>query len=291
MRAAHDFMQRFSDIASLPVLFPAAPGEGAAVLHARIDEEWTQGKAAFGGLQGALGVIAMRAAVGDALPLRALQMTFVAAVDPGPVRAEATRVRAGRAVTHAQCTLYSGDRVAGLLVGLFGASRASQARLDMLMPADVKPYRDAQDVPFMPERMPGFLRAYRQRWVGGARPYSATPPKPARMWAQLREASPDEGEAPAALGAPGVREANVVALADMPPSPVLSMLDSRRPGASLTWLLECVVDVREFDPARWLLLQTETRHAADGYTSQTARIWDESGRAIGVSHQTTAIFG
>jgi acyl-CoA hydrolase len=199
-------------------------------------------------------------------------------------------VRAGRAVTHAQCTLYSGDRVAGLLVGLFGASRASQARLDMPMPADVKPYRDAQDVPFMPERMPGFLRAYRQRWVGGARPYSATPPKPARMWAQLREASPDEGEAPAALGAPGVREANVVALADMPPSPVMSTLTRRAPGASLTWLLELLADPRTVDPRAWLLLHTETRHAAEGYTSQTARVWDADGRPVAVSHQTTAIF-
>jgi acyl-CoA thioesterase len=284
-------MRHFSDIASTPVLRPTEPDAGPAVLHAEITEGWTQGKAAFGGLQGALGLIAMRAAVGDALPLRALQMTFVASVDPGPARAEATRVRAGRAVTHAQCTLYSGDRVAGLLVGLFGSSRASQACLDMPMPADVKPYRDAQDVPFMPERMPGFLRFYRQRWVGGARPYSSTAPKPARMWAQLREASPDEGEASALLAAPGVREANVVALADLPPAPVLSMLDSRKPGASLTWLLEFFVDVRDVDPADWLLLETETRHAADGYTSQTARIWDERGRAIGVSHQTTAIFG
>ncbi len=284
-------MQHFSDIASSPVLRPAAPDAGPAVLHAEIVEGWTQGKAAFGGLQGALGLIAMRAAVGDALPLRALQMTFVASVDPGPARAEATLVRAGRAVTHAQCTLYSGNRVAGLLVGLFGSSRASQARHDMPMPADVKSFRDAQDVPFMPDRMPGFLRFYRQRWVGGARPYSGTPPKPARMWAQLREASTDEGESSASLAAPGVREANVVALADLPPSPVLSMLDSRRPGASLTWLLECFVDPREVDPAGWLLLQTESRHAADGYTSQTARIWDEGGRAVGVSHQTTAIFG
>ncbi|MFN5570750.1 MAG: hypothetical protein ACK495_21570 [Bradyrhizobium sp.] len=39
-----------------------------------------------------------------------------------------------------------------------------------------------------------------------------------------------------------------------------------------------------------LMLHTETRHAAAGYTSQTARVWDDARRPVAVSHQTTAIF-
>jgi hypothetical protein len=38
------------------------------------------------------------------------------------------------------------------------------------------------------------------------------------------------------------------------------------------------------------MLHTETRHAAAGYTSQTARVWDDARRPVAVSHQTTAIF-
>ena len=83
MRACHDDMHPFSEIASR--------------------------------LQGALGLLAMRAAVGDALPLRALQMTFVSAVDVGPASAHAEVLRRGRAMTHAQCRLMSGERVAALL--------------------------------------------------------------------------------------------------------------------------------------------------------------------------------
>ena len=63
------------------------------------------------------------------------------------------------------------------------------------------------------------------------------------------------------------------------------------PGASLTWLLEWLADPRDADPQDWTLLQTETRHAAQGYTSQTARLWSAQGRPLGVSHQTTAVFG
>jgi acyl-CoA thioesterase len=288
MRACHDDMHPFSEIASRPTLVTPQ----GAVAQAHIPHGWLQGKAAFGGLQGALGLLAMRAAVGDALPLRALQMTFVSAVDVGPASAHAEVLRRGRAMTHAQCRLMSGERVAALLVGLFGASRDSRALLPMPPPADAIPFGRLKDAPFLPERMPGFLSQYRQRWAAGSPPFTGTPPRPTTMWAQLREAAPDDGSAaPAALALPAVREANLVALADMPPSPVLSMFDTRVPGASLTWLLEFFTDPREFDPSGWLMMRTECRFAADGYTSQTAGMWDGAGRAIGTSHQTTAVFG
>ena len=285
-------IQPFSSI----VATPATPGaDDSALLRARVTDDWLQGRAAFGGLQGALGALAMRAAVGDGPPLRALQMTFVAAIEAGEALADARIVRRGRAVTHVQCTLTSGGRTAALLVGLYGAARDSKAVADMVMPELRRP-AELRETPFMPERMPGFLQHYRQRWAGGAIPFSGATLRPNAMWARLREATlgddPGPGEVPpaAALDTPQGREANLVALCDMPASPMLATLTHRAPGASLTWLLELLVDLRTIDPRAWLMLHTETRHAAEGYTSQTARVWDEAGRPIAVSHQTTAIF-
>jgi acyl-CoA thioesterase len=289
MRGRHELMQAFSEIVTRPA--GRLAGDGAA-FEVEVTDDWLQGKAAFGGLQGAVALRALRAAVGDGPPLRALQMTFVAAALAGPLRAEAMVVRRGRAVTHASCTLRGGDdQIVGLLVGMFGDPRPSQAHFDMVMPEGLKRPPELRETPFMPAVMPGFLRHFRQRWAGGAVPYSGQPPRPASMWARLREASPDQGAVPAVLAGADAREAGLVAVCDLPPSPVLSMLPSRAPGASLTWLLELLDDPRGYDLAGWLLLQTETRHAADGYSSQTARVWDEGGRAVAVSHQTTAIFG
>jgi acyl-CoA thioesterase len=267
------------------------PDAGLA-LTVTMTDDWQQGHAAFGGIQGAIGALAMRQVVGDEPPLRALQMTFIGQVGSGPVRAEASVVRRGRNITHAQCRLLSAGKVAALLVGVYGAARPSQARLPMPMPDDIKPVDAVREAEFQPGRMPEFLRHYAQRWAGGSRMFSAQPPKPARMWARLREAValPDAPVA-AVLATPVMREASLVALADLPPSPVLSMLDRPAAGASLTWLLEFSLDPRTFDPARWVLLQTESRYADEGYSSQTARLWDIEGRAVGVSHQTTAIFG
>jgi acyl-coenzyme A thioesterase PaaI-like protein len=285
-------MQTFSTIVSRPA---RADGDRATFV-ADVTPDWLQGRVAFGGIQGAFAALAMRAAVGPGLPLRALQMTFVASVDPGEARAEALVLRRGRAITHVQCTLSSGGRPAAVVVGMYGASRESKAIADMPMPAELRLPAQLHEAPYLPDRMPGFLQHYRQRWAGGAVPYSGSPMKPSSMWARLRETTdgddpgPGETPLPATLEAPEACEANVVALCDLPPSPVMSTLPKRAPGASLTWLLELLADPRTVDPRTWLMLHTETRHAAAGYTSQTARVWDDARRPVAVSHQTTAIF-
>jgi acyl-coenzyme A thioesterase PaaI-like protein len=284
-------MQNFSTLVSREA---RADGE-RSVFVADVTPDWLQGRVAFGGVQGAFVAIAMRAAAGPALPLRALQMTFVASVDPGEVRAEAVVLRRGRAITHVQCTLLSAGRPAAIGVGLYGASRASRAVVDMTMP-ELRAAAELRESPYLPDRMPGFLQHYRQRWAGGSVPYSGSAPKPTAMWARLREATagddpgPGDAAAPAALDAAHVREANVIAICDLPASPAMAMLTQRAPGASLTWLLELLADPREVDPRAWLMLHTEARHAAAGYTSQTARVWDDARRPVAVSHQTTAIF-
>jgi hypothetical protein len=231
-------------------------------------------------------------------------MTFVAAIVAGPTRAEAWVIRRGLNITHVQCHLHAGSEVAGVLVGVYGASRPSQAVLPMPLPDDLRPFDTLKEVEFSSGRMPEFLRHYQQRWAGGARMFSASPPRPTRMWARLREAAPglgaEPGQAVAGLEgggeprgplSPELREASLVALADLPPSPVLSMLDRSAPGASLTWLLEFPMNPMQFDPAQWVLIQTDSRYAGEGYNSQTARLWTQDGQAVGVSHQTTAIFG
>lgn len=297
-------MPSFSELLDHPLRPAPHLGSQGCVFEPPMTQDWTQGRGAFGGIQGAIAARAMREAVGPDLPLRALQMTFVAAIVAGPTRAEAWVIRRGRNITHVQCHLHAGAEVAGVLVGVYGASRPSQAVLPMPLPDDLRPFDTLREVEFQSGRMPEFLRHYQQRWAGGARMFSASPPRPTRMWARLREAVPGLGAAQAqagaglgGLGEPGVglspelREASLVALADLPPSPVLSMLDRSAPGASLTWLLEFPINPMQFDPAQWVLIQTDSRYAGEGYNSQTARLWTQDGQAVGVSHQTTAIFG
>jgi acyl-CoA thioesterase len=278
------------------------PADGQAQLEAQVAPQWLQGRSAFGGLQGALGAAAMRAAAGDALPLRALQMTFVAPVVEGPLRVVAERVRQGRSVTHVQCRLEQGGGVAALLVGLYGAARESRATLPLSPPPEAPPRESLRESAFDPAVMPQFLQHYRTRWIEGQRPYSASASRPIGLWASLRgrergididthanldakldlDRDPDRGR---------LNEAALVALADLPPTPVLAMLAQRAPAASLTWLLELLVDPRTVDATAWARLRIEPRAAGEGYVTQTGLLWDETGRGLAVTHQTVAVFG
>jgi acyl-CoA thioesterase len=115
--------------------------DGSAV----IPEDWAQGRTVFGGLQVALAVRAMRAAMGEAsaLPLRCVQATFVAPLPTSqPLQLRAEVLRAGRAVTHARCDLLHDAVLACTAVGIFGAPRLSSITLDIPRPPGTGRSRD-----------------------------------------------------------------------------------------------------------------------------------------------------
>jgi acyl-CoA thioesterase len=279
----------FSTLMMAPAVLAA---DGQATVALEVGDDWLQGRSAFGGLIGAAALKAMRPLAGD-LALRALQVTFVAPVDAGPLRAIATRLRQGRSVTHVQCRLETDRGVAAVAVGLFGAPRVSQASLALAKPT--APSREAvAEAAYRPGVTPPFLGHYRTHWVERGRVFSGELPQPLSVWARLRE--PQPLSAPSAPTVPGLdaatlNETNFVAIADLPPTPLLSMPTTPTVGASLTWLLECLVDPREFGADQWVLMRVEPRAAADGYVSQTGLVWDEAGRGLAVTHQTVAVFG
>jgi acyl-CoA hydrolase len=85
-------------------------------------------------------------------------------------------------------------------------------------------------------------------------------------------------------------EEALIALADIVPTPVLSMLRTPAPASSLNWTLELLGDPSTFDLTEWALIDTEVRAGVDGYLSQTSVLWGSTGHAYSVSHQTVAIF-
>ena len=103
---------------------------------ANVGEEWLQGRSVFGGLQAAIAVAAMRTQVDAALPLRTLQVTFVAPVPAGGVRARAVVLRRGGSATQVEARIVAGDQVLLLAVGIFA-----------LMPALDSPEAGSRMVP------------------------------------------------------------------------------------------------------------------------------------------------
>jgi len=103
--------------------------------QATVSADWLQGRSAFGGLQAALAVRAMRELVPADMPLRTLQVTFVAPVPVGGVTIRAERLRAGRNVIHVEASLGDGGQTLCRLLGVFGYARSSVLNLPPGQPA------------------------------------------------------------------------------------------------------------------------------------------------------------
>jgi acyl-CoA thioesterase len=243
---------------------------------ASISEDWLQGRSAFGGVQAALVVQVMRELVPKEVPLRSLQVAFVAPVPAGTVRMTAKVLRQGKSVTQVEARLMDGDTTACLVIGVFGAARESTLRL---LPE--KPVVQAMAKPFVLQYKPGLLPAFTQHfdacWLQGDVPFSGS-----KKTTQIIEIGlKDEGVAD---------EAQVVAFADFIPPIALSMLDEPAPGSSLTWMLEWFADSRGLPLQGWRI-DAELQAAQDGYTSQQVMLWGPNGEPIALSRQSMVVFG
>src|ERR1700738_25770 len=87
---------------------------------ADVGEDWSQGRATFGGMVAALGNEAMRRLVPIERQLRGLETIFVGPAFAGTVQIQAEVLRIGKAVTIASARLWSDNKVAATLTGVYG---------------------------------------------------------------------------------------------------------------------------------------------------------------------------
>jgi acyl-CoA thioesterase len=248
-----------------------------------VPSDWLQGRTVFGGMQMALGGRAMRAVLplqAAAMPLRSAQMTFVGPLLGGtPIRMQAETLRAGKSTVHARCDLMHEDgKVACTVVGIFGGPRESRFVKEMPRPDPGVSAEDASGSVTGSPLSPAFLRHFEVRVARGAQPYSGYTEPRSLIYARLRDRECGSEDA-------------LLALADVIPTPVLSMLTEPAPASSVNWMLEVLRDPAYLDLHDWALIDTEVRAGTAGYLSQTSVLYGADGHANSVSHQTVAVFG
>lgn len=243
-------------------------------LAGTVGADWMQGRSVFGGLQAAIGVRAMRAVLAaDDVPLRTLQVTFVAPIAAGGVRATARVLRAGRSATHVEARI--GDAM--VAIGVFGRARASTARVVPVRPPVVA--GAPVELRHVAGESPAFLQHFRARWLRGDPPFSGATGTAHVVELGLR------------AGARGATECDVVALADVVPPLALSHLRAPANGSTLTWMLELVADRFDHHPLDGWRVDAELVAARDGYTSQSVMLWAPDGSPAAISRQCMLVFG
>src|ERR1700679_608634 len=114
-----------------------------------VGEDWSQGRATFGGMVAALGNEAMRRLVPPDRQLRGLETVFAGPTLAGAVRIEAEVLRVGKAVTIANARVWSAEKIAATLTGIYGAPRSTSISL---LPTVETGLPAAQNLPETPPR-------------------------------------------------------------------------------------------------------------------------------------------
>lgn len=246
-----------------------------------IEAGWSQGRAAFGGLVGALLLAAAKARLPRPAPLRSLTVSFVAPVLVGPVRLAVDVLRSGNSVTQMQVTMWQNDTVGAAALVAFGVDRSSAIRVDAAAGPAMPPAERVPAWPSMPGVTPEFFDQLELRLTDGSPAYSGADTSHLTGWMRLRQAPAE------------FTEELLVLLADSWPPAVLQMMATPKPASSLTWTLEPVLDIEPgvIAPDAHLACDERTDQAGNGYAHTEARIWHPDGRLVAISRQTVTVFG
>lgn len=234
---------------------------------------WMQGRTMYGGAAACIAFSAALAKFPDLPPLRAAHVGFVAPVGEH-LEAEAVMLRQGRSVSQVETTLYCDGAVVQRALWLFGSARAGNGEVPaareqgLTAPEDAPRLTNSDMAPAFTARMD--MR--RADLAGGS------PPGTIRRWVRLK----DRGGLDPLAELVGIGDA-------LPPGSARAM-ERMGPISSITWALTVLGDV----PATregWWLLETASNHMADGFSSETLRMWNSEGVEVMRGLQSVAVFG
>jgi acyl-CoA thioesterase len=246
--------------------------------RAVIGEDWSQGRATFGGMVAALGNEAMRRLVPADRELRGLDTTFVGPALAGEVSIDAEVLRVGKAVTIARARLWSDGKIAATLTGIYGAARATALSITPTVAAGVRPALDLPEWSASDMGGPSFARHFGHRWAEGARPYAGSKLRTSKIYVRHKDPAP-------------LTESHVVALIDSIPSAIVQLMSTPAPSSSLTWTLQFLKHDYSFAPEAWWRIDAEVNSAGSGYSCESCILIDPNGAPAAVARQMVAVFG
>jgi acyl-CoA thioesterase len=246
--------------------------------RAVVGEDWSQGRATFGGMVAALGNEAMRRLVPKDRELRGLETTFVGPALAGEVILDAEVLRIGKAVTIARARLWSDGTIAATLTGVYGAARATALAIAPAITGGVRPALDVPERAGADMGGPSFVRHFGYRWAEGARPFSGSSSRTSKIYVRHEDPAP-------------LTESHVLALIDSIPSVILQLMSSPAPSSSLTWTVQFLRHDYSFAPEAWWRIDAEVNSAGNGYSCESCMLIDPSGTPAALARQMVAVFG
>lgn len=247
-----------------------------------IPEGWLQGRTIFGGLTTAMMLHKAIWTVDDAQKrLLTVSVTFVAPVqEKKPVKVTVEILRKGKSVTSVEARIWQDHQVMSIMLASFGSERNSILNVHQKRQAPSYPAPEQLNkFPFHP-LMPQCYQNFDLAWAEGGYPCSASPQADFGGWFRFSEHNFPNGK---------MSTAEFLALLDIWPAGVFSVLKTPAPGSSLSWYVTLLGN-DEFQRLDWFKYKVFTDYAENGYATEYAHIWNANDQLIAISRQTVTIF-
>ena len=233
---------------------------------------WMQGRTMYGGASSFLAYSAVRKAMPGLPALRGAQIGFVAPVG-AQMEITVSVLREGRSVSQVQSDLYCKGALAHRGLWLFGNGRTSNGTFAAASAEDFLPWSEMTELG-TPEG-PHFLRNLDVR---RAEPRGGLREGAVRRWVRLKDRR----------GLDPIGE--LILLGDALPPGSMRAMERQGPISSINWSLTLLGD-NPVTQDGWWLMETASNHMADGFSSETLRMWNAEGIEVMRGLQSVAIFG
>ena len=242
---------------------------------------WLQGRTIFGGLTTAMMLSKAMQVIDDPEKrLLSTSVVFVGPVQEKPVRVTVEILRQGKSVTNVEARIWQDDAVQGILLASFGSDRESTIQLDQTRTAPVYPAPESLvKLPYHP-LMPQCYQNYDLVWAEGKYPCSAAEKPDFGGWFRYNDEKFEDGP----LSMP-----EFIAMLDIWPAGLFPILKRPAPGSSVSWSVTLLGPIQA-NRRDWFKYKVFTDHAAHGYSTEYAHVWDQNNRLIAICRQTVAIF-
>lgn len=235
-------------------------------------EGWLQGRTMYGGASTFLAYCAIRKAMPDLPSLRAGQIGFIAPVG-ADVEIAVSVLRQGKNVSHIQTDLYCEGVLAQRGMWVFGGARAANGSIAAGFLPGLTPVEERE-----PIAMPTVQHFVHNLEMRHAHDKNAEQPGAVRRWIRLKDRD----------GIDPVGE--LVLIGDALPPGSLRAVERQGPISSINWSFTLMGD-KPVTRDGWWLLETASNHMADGFDSETLRMWNADGTEVMRGLQSVAVFG
>lgn len=233
---------------------------------------WLQGRTMYGGASSFLAYAAARKARPDLPPLRGGQISFLAPVG-SDLDITVASLREGKSVANIQTDMTSGGTLAHRAAWVFGSARPSNGSVTPQRAENFISHTEMEELG-SPEGL-HFIQKFELR-RGEAK--EDRRPGVVRRWVRLRDRT----------GLDPIGE--LVLIGDTLPPGSMRAMERRGPISSINWAFTLLGDSPQTRDG-WWLLETASNHMAEGFSSESLRMWNADGVQVMHGLQSVAIFG